>query len=86
MELDTPRLLLRPFTPEDKEALYAYARDPRVGPAAGWTPHKSPAESLEIIQTVFSAPNVFALVERSSGKLIGSAGYTGRPRPVSPTQ
>ncbi|OUQ78897.1 GNAT family N-acetyltransferase [Flavonifractor sp. An100] len=84
MNLDTPRLLLRPFVPEDKGELYDYAKDPRVGPAAGWSPHKSQAESLEIIQTVFSAPNVFAVVDRQSGRVIGSAGYTGRHRPEFP--
>ena len=84
MKLDTTRLLLRPFEPDDKGALYDYARDPRVGPAAGWAPHKDPEESLEIIRTVFSAPYVFAVVDRASGRLIGSAGYTGRHRPQFP--
>ena len=31
------------------EALFSYARDPRVGPAAGWKPHESVEESREII-------------------------------------
>ena len=39
--LETPRLLLRPFRDEDAEDVYHYARDPRVGPIAGWPPHKS---------------------------------------------
>lgn len=77
MELTTPRLLLRPFREEDAEALYAYARNPRVGRAAGWKPHESAAESLEVIRTVFCGPHVFALTERESGRLIGAAGFTG---------
>ena len=36
--LTTPRLVLRPFRPEDAPDLYAYARDPRVGPCAGCGP------------------------------------------------
>ena len=84
MELYTKRLLLRPFTEEDAEDLYAYARDPRVGPAAGWTPHRSVEESREIIRTVFSEPGVFAVVEKESGKVIGSAGFTGRHRKELP--
>ena len=84
MVLYTPRLLLRPFEPKDREDLYDYARDPRVGPAAGWPSHKDPEESLEIIRTVFSAPNVFAVVDRASGRVIGSAGYTGRHRSEFP--
>lgn len=76
--LETPRLSLRPFRELDAEDLYAYARDPRVGPIAGWPIHESPEESREIIRTVFSAPNVFALEFRETGRVVGSAGLVGR--------
>lgn len=39
MQIKTERLLLRPFTEADAADLYKYARDPEVGPAAGWPPH-----------------------------------------------
>ena len=39
MELLTPRVRLRPWQPEDAESLYQLARDPDVGPPAGWYPH-----------------------------------------------
>ena len=81
MEIKTSRLLLRPFTEGDAADLYEYAKDPRVGPPAGWPPHKSAEESLEIIRTVFAAPHTFAVVDRASGKVIGSAGFTGKSRP-----
>ena len=81
MTLTTIRLLLRPFTEADAPALYQCSRDPKVGIAAGWPPHRSVADSLEVIQTVFSAPHTFAVVERESGTLIGSAGFTGRGSP-----
>lgn len=81
MILTTKRLLLRPFTQADAPALYACSRDPRVGAAAGWPPHRSVEDSLEVIRTVFSAPHTFALVDRESGTLIGSAGFTGRGNP-----
>ena len=84
MELKTDRLLLRPFAEGDAADLYGYARDPRVGPPAGWPPHKSQAESLEIIRTVFAAPNTFAVVDKPSGRVIGSAGFTGKTRPEFP--
>ena len=79
-QLETKRLLLRPFTEGDTADLYEYAKDPKVGLPAGWPPHKSQAESLEIIRTVFAAPNTFAVVDRASGKVIGSAGFTGKTR------
>ena len=78
--LTTPRLLLRPFREGDAAELYDYAQDPRVGPIAGWPPHTSVENSLEIIRTVFSAPNVFAVADRESGRVIGSAGFVGEHR------
>ena len=77
MELLTPRLRLRPFADSDAADVYAYAQDPRVGPIAGWPPHHSKAESLEIIRTVFSVPNVFAMELRETGRVIGSVGFIG---------
>ena len=54
MILETERLILRPFRESDAEDLYQYARDPLVGPIAGWPPHESVEESKEIIRTVFT--------------------------------
>ena len=39
--METERLLLRPWQESDAEALYRWASDPEVGPAAGWSPHTS---------------------------------------------
>ena len=75
--LETPRLRLRPFRDSDAADVYAYARDSRVGPIAGWPPHKSEAESREIIRTVFSAPGTFAMELKESGRVIGSVGFVG---------
>ena len=54
-QLETKRLILRRFAEADAADLYEYASDPRVGPAAGWPPHKSLEESLEIIRTVIGS-------------------------------
>ena len=67
MPIETKRLLLRPWECSDAEALYLCAKDPRVGPAAGWPPHKSPEESEAIIRTVFSSPETYAVVLRQTG-------------------
>ena len=39
----TERLILTPWqdTEEDARGLYEYAKDPDVGPRAGWKPHES---------------------------------------------
>ena len=78
MILETKRLLLRPFCESDAEDVYDYARDPQVGPVAGWPPHKSVEESRQTIQTVFHSPHVFAMVDKSSGRVIGSVGLVNR--------
>ena len=72
--LETKRLLLRPWREEDAPALYSYASDPLVGPAAGWLPHTSVENSRELIQTVLSEPDTFAVVLRGAGGPIGSVG------------
>ena len=72
MMLTTERLLLRPWTEADAADLFCYARDPAVGPIAGWPPHKSPEESRAVIRTVFAAPECYALCERAAGRAIGA--------------
>ena len=71
---ETPRLLLRPWREEDAEALYNYAKDPAVGPIAGWPPHTSVGNSLEIIRTILAAPETYAVVLKQTGEPVGSIG------------
>lgn len=61
MILKTERLILRPWEESDAECLYHFARNPKIGPIAGWSPHKSVEESLEIIKTVFSKKETYAI-------------------------
>ena len=72
--LETERLILRPWDETDAESLYEYAKDPLVGPAAGWVPHTNVEHSLNIIQTVLSAPEIYAVTLKNEGKAIGSIG------------
>lgn len=74
MRLETSRLTLRPFCDEDAPALYRYASNPNVGLRAGWPPHESEAQSLQIIRELLSAPHTFAIVLRETGEAIGSCG------------
>lgn len=64
--LETERLVLRPWCEDDAPALYAYASDPDIGPAAGWLPHQSVEESARIIREVLAVPETFAIVLRAS--------------------
>ena len=74
MIFETERLILRPWRDNDAEDLYLYARDPQVGPIAGWPPHTSVENSLEIIRTVFSKPETYAIVLKSDDRPVGSIG------------
>ena len=47
MVIETERTVLRSFAEADAEDLFDYAQDSRVGPAAGWEPHRTIADSLE---------------------------------------
>lgn len=60
-ELETERLVLRPWRESDAPTLFRWASDPRVGPAADWRVHTSVEYSREIIRSVFSAPETYAI-------------------------
>jgi len=74
MELYTERLLLRPWRESDAESCYEYAKDPLVGPAAGWPVHTSVENSREIIRDVLMADETYAVCFREDDRAIGSAG------------
>jgi len=71
MILETPRLILRPWAETDAEACYEYARDPRVGPIAGWPPHTDVENSRQIIRTVLMVPETFAIIWKETALPIG---------------
>ncbi|MDO5425957.1 MAG: GNAT family N-acetyltransferase [Eubacteriales bacterium] len=74
MILETNRLVLRPWEESDAEALYRYAKDPQVGPIAGWPVHTSVENSREIIRDVLSEPETYAVVLKETQEPVGSAG------------
>lgn len=74
--LETERLFLRPWRESDAEELYKYAKDPEVGPIAGWPIHTSIEDSREIIRTVLSAPGIYAVVLKEMNLPVGSIGLT----------
>lgn len=74
MILNTERLILRPWSIDDAADLFEFASNPRIGPVAGWNPHKSIEESVEIIRMVLSADGTFAVVLKDEGRAVGSIG------------
>lgn len=72
MILNTNRLILRPWEMADADSLYEYAKNPSVGPIAGWPPHKSVEESMDVIQNVFNGPECYAICLREDNVAIGA--------------
>ena len=74
MILETERLLLRPWEESDAEECYRYAKDPLVGPAAGWPAHESVADTREVIKNILAVPETYAVVLKETGLPVGSIG------------
>ena len=72
IKLETERLILRRWKDIDAEDLYQYAKDPEVGPIAGWPPHQSIDESREVIRNVFNGKEAYAICLKTDGKAIGA--------------
>lgn len=71
MIFKTERLILRRWEKSDAESLFMYAKDPQVGPPAGWPPHQSIGESAEVIERVFSGPECYAICLQKDNVAIG---------------
>ena len=74
--IETERLLLTPWTLDEADiaGCYEMAKDPDVGPNAGWKPHESLEESKMIIETLFMTNKVWAIRDKATGKIMGSIG------------
>ena len=70
--LETGRLILRAWQEADAEGLYEYARCPDVGPIAGWPPHQSVEESLDVIRHVLCHEACFAICLKPENRPIGT--------------
>ena len=68
--METERLILRPWREEDALPLYKYAKNPAVGPIAGWPPHTSVENSREVIRDILSAPETYAVVLKEPMNLL----------------
>jgi len=80
--LITNRLILKDWAEQDADELFGLAKNPNVGPHAGWKPHGDAAESLEIIKTLFLPSMVWKITDKATGAMIGSLGLeTDRFRP-----
>ncbi len=72
--LETERLILRQWTMDDATTCSPMRKARKVGPAAGWKPHESRKESEAVLQSWLQSPEVWAIEEKESGRVIGSIG------------
>lgn len=70
--IKTERLILRGWQLEDLDDLYEYAKNPNVGPMAGWEPHSSKEVSLNALKSFIENDDRWAIVLKENGKVIGS--------------
>lgn len=70
--METARLLLRKWEEADADDLFTYAKDPDVGPIAGWPPHRSTEESVDVIRNVLNGAECYAVCEKENGRAIGA--------------
>lgn len=79
--IETERLVLRPWREDDAEALYTWAKDPRIGPAAGWQAHVSAADSREVIKNILCAEDSYAVTLKGDDTPVGSIGLKASEAP-----
>lgn len=74
-EIQTKRMILRPWRLDDAEALYRYASDERVSEQALWPKHTSVEMSREVIECFFMPnPHLFAVVLKTTDEPVGCIG------------
>ncbi|HHW24439.1 MAG TPA: GNAT family N-acetyltransferase [Clostridiales bacterium] len=73
--LEIERLILRCWREDDLADFNAYASVEGVGEAAGWPHHRSIEDSKRVLERFLAEKNDFAIVERATGRVIGSFGF-----------
>ena len=75
-ELVGPRILVRPFRPDDVPAVLAYASDPQVTRHLEWDAYDDPATAAAFIRSTLTAGGTWiarAIALRDGGTVIGGA-------------
>ncbi len=78
--IETKRLILRPVKRSDARDLFSYAKDPQVSEHVLWEAHRSLSDSRSFIRSIKRQyrqgfPGSFAIVLRSSQRMIGTIGF-----------
>ena len=79
--LETDRFILRQIILDDIDDMYEYAKNPEVAEYLTWSPHIDKAYTFEYVsylQDRYKAGEFYdwAVVDKASGKMIGTCGFT----------
>ncbi len=79
--LETDRLYLKKIVDEYAHDMYDYAKDPLVTRYLTWSPHSSLKETqrhIKLLQKKYKSGfyNDWGIVEKSTGRMIGTCGFT----------
>lgn len=75
--IKTERLILRPLKQSDAASIYLYAKQPHVGPLAGWEPHETLKNTEDFINYAlrkkdYGQPGVYAILLQENNRMIGT--------------
>ena len=85
-EIISERLILRPVILSDASDVFEYSNRPMVGPNAGWKPHESLEETIEVMKMIFiDQETIWGIVLKESGRMIGTIGLVADPKRENPS-
>lgn len=70
--IETKRLILRKWTEADAVSMFEYAKDPDIGPSAGWPVQQNVEMCKESIRTALSGAECYAICEKENNRAIGA--------------
>lgn len=71
MEIESNNILLRNFRKKDLNDVFLYSSQRGIGEGAGWKHHQNKEEAKKLLNTYCANENIFAIVYKSNGKVIG---------------
>ncbi len=79
-EIETESLLLRRMEMRDAQDMYEYSRDPLVAKHVLWDAHTSVSDTKSYLRYMLrkyraGEPSSWCIVEKSTGKVVGTIGY-----------
>ena len=83
--IETNRLVLRPFSESDAPDVFESCKNPNLGNNAGWKPLETIEETIDVLNTIFiGKEGVWAIVSKETQQVIGSIGIIPDPKRENP--